>query len=81
MDVPQNNCSKILQNSEHSINSGSFLINIEKFVQSWDSDIEVEIKKHGSLNSLGISMDGQDILLFIVLVFSPKAYWFLWILL
>lgn len=81
MDVPQNNCSKILQNSEHSINSGSFLINIEKFAQSWDSDIEVEIKKHGSLNSLGISMDGQDILLFIVLVFSPKAYWFLWILL
>ena len=81
MDVPQNNYSKILQNSEHSINSGSFLINIEKFAQSWDSDIEVEIKKHGSLNSLGISMDGQDILLFIVLVFSPKAYWFLWILL
>ena len=81
MDVPQNNCSKILQNSEHSINSGSFLINIEKFAQSWDSDIEVEIKKHGPLNSLGISMDGQDILLFIVLVFSPKAYWFLWILL
>ena len=45
MDVPQNNCSKILQNSEHSINSGSFLINIEKFAQSWDSDIEVETKK------------------------------------
>ena len=71
IDVPQNNCSKILQNSEHSINSGSFLINIEKFahcflikVQSWDSDIEVEIKKQGSLNSLGISMDGQDIPLF-----------------
>ena len=46
MDVPQNNCSKILQNSEHSINSGSFLINIEKFAQSWDSDIEVETKKN-----------------------------------
>lgn len=45
IDVPQNNCSKILQNSEHSINSSSFLINIEKFAQSWDSDIEVETKK------------------------------------
>ena len=56
------------------------MINIEKFahcflfkVQSWDSDIEVEIKKHGSLNSLGISMDGQDIPLFNCIGIFPKG--------
>ena len=50
------------------------MINIEKFAQSWDSDIEVEIKKkHGSLNSLGISMNGQDILLFNCIGIFPKS--------